>query len=66
MTVIAACFFSVLPDIVEGPYFFLNMNGPYVKRWIKFQKSLQNDATIIPGLLTQAITIIAAFWWIAE
>lgn len=64
-TIIAACFFSVLPDVVEGPYFFLDINNPYIKKWIKMQKSIQNDTTVIPGLLTQFVTIIAAFWWIA-
>jgi len=64
ITILAASFASVLPDVVEGPYFFLNMRSALVKRWISFQRSLQVDASIIPGLLTQLATIIAAFWWI--
>ena len=64
-TIIAACFFSVLPDIIEGPYFFLNAKSKQIRDWIKFQKSLQNDADLVPGLLTQVITIIASFWWIS-
>jgi hypothetical protein len=35
-----------------------------IKSWIAFQKSLQVDATLLPGLITQIITILAAFWWI--
>ena len=64
-TILAACFFSVLPDIIEGPYFFLNAKSKQIRDWIKFQKSLQNDADLVPGLLTQVITIIASFWWIS-
>lgn len=63
-TVLFASFVSVLPDIIEGPYFFLGMKSKFIKKWIAFQKSFQVDATIIPGLLTQVATITAAFWWI--
>ena len=64
IVIIAASFFSVLPDVVEGPYFFFNVKTALIKRWIKFQKSLQVDTTIIPGLATQIVIILAAFWWI--
>lgn len=64
ITILASCFASVLPDVIEGPYFFLGMESEFIKKWIKFQKSLQVDTTILPGLTTQVATIIAAFWWI--
>ena len=64
ITVLAASFFSVLPDLIEGPYFFLKVRSEAVKRWIKFQKSLQVDTEVIPGLLTQLAVIFAALWWI--
>lgn len=63
-TILAACFVAALPDIVEGPYFFLGLRSKIIKRWILFQKSIQVDASLIPGLLTQLVTIVAAFWWI--
>lgn len=63
-TILAACFAAVLPDVLEGPYFFLNMRGEIIKRWIKFQKSIQVDIPIVPGLITQVITVLLAFWWI--
>jgi hypothetical protein len=63
-TILAACFFAVLPDLLEGPYFFLNIRNETIKRWVKFQKSIQSDAPVLPGLATQAVTLIAAFWWI--
>ena len=64
LTILAACFFAVLPDLLEGPYFFLKMRNETIKRWIKFQKSLQVDTDVLPGLATQVVTILAAFWWI--
>jgi len=63
-TILVACFVAVLPDILEGPYFFLNMRSEIIKKWIKFQKSIQVDIPIIPGLITQVITVLLAFWWI--
>ncbi len=63
-TILVASFVSILPDVIEGPYFFLGIRNKFIKRWIVFQKSLQADTSIIPGLLTQVIIIIAALWWI--
>lgn len=55
---------SILPDIVEGPYFFLHYKTKLIEKWIKFQKSIQTDTTLIPGLITQILTIIASLVWI--
>jgi hypothetical protein len=63
-TIIFASFAAVVPDIIEGPYFFLKMKNPFIEKWISLQKSIQNDASILPGLATQALTITAALWWI--
>ncbi|MFC1710396.1 hypothetical protein ACFL0F_01925 [Patescibacteria group bacterium] len=64
IVILLACFFSILPDLVEGPYFFLGINSKFVQKWIKFQKSIQADANVIPGLITQVITVFIALWWI--
>jgi hypothetical protein len=64
ITILAAGFAAALPDIIEGPYFFLNSRSAFIKRWILFQKSIQEDTTVVPGLLTQLATVVAAFWWI--
>ncbi len=64
--VVLAGFFSSLPDIIEAPYFFLNMENELIKNYVKFQKKLQVDTSIIPGLLTQVVTIIASILWIMK
>lgn len=64
MVILAASFLSVLPDLIEGPYFFLGRKSKFIKKWILFQKSIQVDTKVLPGLLTQALTVIAAFVWI--
>lgn len=64
ITVLLACFASALPDIVEAPYFLTKMKSKTIEKWVKFQKSIQTDTDILPGLLTQTVTVIAAFWWI--
>lgn len=63
-TVIASSFVAVLPDVLEGPWFFLNFKHKALERLILFQRSLQFDAPLVPGILTQLATIAAAFWWI--
>src|SRR3990172_8220989 len=64
LTIILACFFSVLPDVVEAPYFFLGIKSKTIDKWIKIQKSFQEDAEVLPGIATQIITIVSAIWWI--
>lgn len=64
--VLIAAFVAVLPDVIEGPYFFLNMKNEFIKKWIAFQKSIQVDTQIIPGLATQVITVITTFWWLLQ
>lgn len=64
VTILTAAFAATLPDIIEGPYFFLGMRNKIIKRWILFQKSIQEDTTIVPGLATQIVTVLAAFYWI--
>lgn len=64
-TIFFACFASVLPDVIEAPYFFLNIRSRIIEKWITLQKSIQNDVSIIPGLATQLATIAAAIFWIA-
>ena len=64
LAILASSFASVLPDVIEGPYFYLKVRGKLIERWISFQKSLQEDAPIVPGLATQILTILACFYWV--
>ncbi|MEK7061040.1 MAG: hypothetical protein AAB954_00060 [Patescibacteria group bacterium] len=65
INVLLSSFAAVLPDLIEAPYFFLRVrNNKYIKRWIKFQKSIQIDAPPFLGLLTQFLTIAATFLWL--
>ena len=64
ITILLACLASILPDLVEAPYFFLKSRNKIIEKWIKFQKSIQNDVSIVPGLLTQYLTIFTAIFWI--
>ncbi len=63
-TILVASLASVLPDVIEGPYFFLGIKSKYINKWISFQKSIQVNTSIVPGLLTQVIIIATALWWI--
>lgn len=62
--ILACCFAAVLPDVLEGPYFFLKMRIAWIKKWIAFQKSLQSDTTAFWGLLTQFVTILVVIFWL--
>lgn len=64
LIIILACLLSILPDLIEAPYFFLGFKSKLIEKWIKFQKSLQVDTTPLLGLFTQIVTIIFSIWWI--
>ncbi len=64
LTVLLGAFIAILPDIVEGPYFFLNYKTETIKKWINFQKGIQTDTTPLPGVMIQIFTVLAAILWI--
>ena len=66
LTVLFACLASILPDLIEAPYFFLRIRNKLIQKWIVFQKSIQNDTSIIPGLLTQVLTIAGVILWLKK
>ena len=66
VTILLGAFAGVLPDVMEGPYFFLGWKTKFIEKWLAFQKSIQVDTTPFPGLVTQVATIIAAVWWVAS
>ena len=64
ITILLASFASVLPDLIEAPYFFLKWRNKFLQSWLTFQKSIQVDTTPFWGVTTQIITILACLWWI--
>lgn len=63
-TIFFACFASILPDLIEAPYFFLNVKSKIITRWISFQKTLQENTGVIHGLINQLVIVAAGLWWI--
>lgn len=62
INILLCAFASILPDVVEGPYFLFGLKNKYTSMWIKFQKSIQSDANIFWGLLTQILVLLGAFY----
>lgn len=55
---------SILPDLIEAPYFFFKIKTGILESWIRFQKSIQSDAEPIVGIITQIAIMAASIWWI--
>lgn len=64
ISVMICSFVSILPDLVEFPYFYFKRRDKFYTVWSSFQKSIQNDTTVFWGLLTQIITILASIMWL--
>ena len=64
INILACCLMASLPDIVEGPYFFLGYRNKILKKWIEWQKSIQIDTKFIPGVISQLTTIFVSLYWI--
>lgn len=62
--VLLGAFASILPDVVEGPYFLFGIKNKYLTIWMKFQKAIQADANVFWGLLTQIAVLVACYFWI--
>lgn len=61
LIVLFCCFFAVLADLLEAPYFFLGIRNRYLERLIQLQKKLQWNVPMIPGILSQVILLIILF-----
>jgi hypothetical protein len=64
ITILLACFLSVLPDLVEGPYYFLNLKNEIVHKWILWHRSYQSNGDFYFGIISQLLIISASIWWI--
>lgn len=61
--ILLCSFASVLPDVVEAPYYFLHKKHTIIEKWIAWQKSIQNDVSPQLGLTIQSIVVILSVWW---
>jgi len=60
-----AAFSAILPDLLEAPYFLFGLKNKYLNIWIKLQKSIQADATLFWGLLTQILVLFGSLYIIS-
>jgi hypothetical protein len=58
LTLLFSAFAAVLPDVIEGFYFYLGVKSKWLMKLIKFQHDHQARASIIPGTITQIIVIL--------
>lgn len=51
---------SVLPDLIEIPYYFLNWKNKWLAGYVRFEHKNQANGTIFWGLSTQVLVVIAS------
>lgn len=56
--VLLCSFASILPDLIEAPYYFLGVKSKYIDTLIKFQRRIQFDVPPLPGLIFQSIVTL--------
>lgn len=57
LTIIAGAFLAVLPDLIEAPYFFLGKKNKFISLVMAFQKQLQWNIPLLPGIMTQILFV---------
>lgn len=55
LTIIAASFLAILPDLLEAPYIFFGLNSRFIKWLCDLQSSTQNRVPVTFGLATQLL-----------
>ena len=55
---------GMLPDLAKIPYFFFKKRAGYYKKYVLWERSIQNDTSMWPGILTQLGIFLAAILWI--
>ena len=55
LTLATGSFLAILPDLLEAPHIFFGFHNKYLQKLYDFQKSIQNKATVVPGILTQLL-----------
>ncbi len=58
IVIILTAFLAVLPDVIEGFYFYLKVEWKWLIKLIEFQHSHQGKAGLVVGSLTQLVTIL--------
>lgn len=58
LIVIMGSFLGILPDLMEMPYYFLNIDSPFIKKLKKFQSTHQFKVSFWPGIITQILLAI--------
>ena len=64
LIMLAACLLAVLPDVVEAPFFYFGVKPEWMIRLINWQRKLQVNAPLLPGLAIQLVVVIVATWLI--
>lgn len=59
-----AAFLSVLPDLMEIPYYFLGKKTNFWKAIINFEHKYQARANFTWGVLSQILVIVVCLWQI--
>ena len=63
VVIVLGCFLAVLPDVIEGPYFFFNLSHPLLEKFMGWHTSIQKDSPFWPGVITQVVLVVGALWW---
>jgi len=53
---------SILPDMAEGPYFLWGYRNKYLDIVLRFQRSIQANANMFWGILTQILVLLGALY----
>lgn len=62
--ILAGCFFAVISDVLEAPYFFLSWKNKHILKLIGLQRKLQWNVPFLPGIISQISLILLCLFLI--
>lgn len=58
INILLSCFFAVLPDVVEIPFYVFRVRNRLLSSYVEFQRRNQWNVSAIPGIISQIAVFV--------
>ena len=58
INILLSCFFAVLPDVIEIPFYLFNIRSQWLSSLVNFQRRNQWNVPALPGIISQITALL--------